>query len=533
MASAPTSKLSFLDAQGQRVEGPQEWARGYVAIDVSPERWQKVELSRNGEPLDVYVRELAGRAQVVADWPLSGTGHYRLELIDGEDPEECRLSVWPRKITRASYFRLLDDLEQLPAAIAVALQRQGALSGIKLPPPEEVTLSGELLRLRRAVTGTTERPGLARVLRSLAAEHYSVLRASEISLPRERVRRIHPARLSQAVAIAHSVDASGLPARLPEIRVEHTPDVYENRLVRAFYDQVNLRVRRLQARLQRTGLEAVREELADLSRTVGAARREAGFLDEVSSPRQLPTQLTMVLLRRPAYRAALEGFLEFRRTVSIRLEEPALDAPLENLPALYETWGTLQVLKTLTDVAAQLGWSVEERLFHRDASGLFLRVLRSGRAALIARDPTSRITVKLVVQRTYGRGGKPLRSASYEQRPDIAIEIDAGRGPRVLVFDPKYKLESEQLEGEISDGRPKKVDIDKMHAYRDAIRDANDQRPVEFAAIIYPGASSEDFGSGLQAIAARPDEGPTFESEIRTALVHALQSGAASAATVA
>lgn len=169
----------------------------------------------------------------------------------------------------------------------------------------------------------------------------------------------------------------------------------------------------------------------------------------------------------------------------------------------------------------------------RDASGLFLRVLRSRRAALIARDPTSATTAKLVVQRTYGRTGKPVRSASYEQRPDVAIEIDTGQGPRILVFDPKYKLESEQLEGEVNDGRPKKVDIDKMHAYRDAIRDQNDGRPVEFAAIIYPGASSEQSGPGLQAIAARPGEGLTFESKIRTALLHALQSGPAGTATAA
>ena len=65
----------------------------------------------------------------------------------------------------------------------------------------------------------------------------------------------------------------------------------------------------------------------------------------------------MVLLRRPDYRAALEGFLEFRRTVSIHLDEPALDAPLENLPSLYETWGTLQIIKALADVAVELGYT--------------------------------------------------------------------------------------------------------------------------------------------------------------------------------
>jgi predicted component of viral defense system (DUF524 family) len=242
----------------------------------------------------------------------------------------------------------------------------------------------------------------------------------------------------------------------------------------------------------------------------------------------------MVLLRRPAYRAALEGFLEYRRTVSIRLEEPALDAPLENLPTLYETWGTLHLVKALIDVGEELGWKVEERMFQRDASGLFLRVLRGGRAALIARDLTTKMTAKLVVQRTYGRRGRPLRSASFEQRPDVGIEIEApGQATRVLVFDPKYKLESEQLEGEITDGRPKKADIDKMHAYRDAIRNERDERPVEFAAIIYPGASSETFGPGLEALAARPGEDMQFEAELRRIVIQALSFSVSNRATAA
>lgn len=524
MDSAPTSRLSFLDRHGQAVEAPREWARGYVALEVPLNRWQEASLMRNGEPLEVYPRSLDGSPRVVAEWPTSGTGHYRLELNAEGKREERLVTVRPRKISHASYLQLLDDLEELPPAIAIALQRQGALAGITLPDPGESTLASELLRLRRAIAGSEKRPGLARILRDLASDPYLVLQSSELWLPRERVRRVHPSRLAQTFAIARDLDESGMPRRLPEVRVEHTPDVYENRLVRVFHDQVSLRARRLRTRLERTGMEELNEELQGLSRMLDSARRTAQFLDEVTAPRLLPTKLTMVLLRRPAYRAAFEGLLEFRRTVSVRLEEPALDAPLENLPSLYETWGTLQVIKSFADVASELGWQVEERLFRRDASGLFLRVLGGGRAAVIARSPATGTSAKLIPQRSYHHKGKPLRSASYEQRPDIAIEIEqVGHPPRVLIFDPKYKLESEELEGEVTDGRPKKVDIDKMHAYRDAIRDQADDRAVEFAAILYPGANSETFGAGLEAIAARPGEGQQFEENLRGVLLSVLQ----------
>jgi hypothetical protein len=77
-------------------------------------------------------------------------------------------------------------------------------------------------------------------------------------------------------------------------------------------------------------------------------------------------------------------------------------------------------------------------------------------------------------------------------------------------------VDSEELAGEITDGRPKKVDIDKMHAYRDPIRDPKDAHAVDFAAIIYPGRN----GTGLEAIALRPGEPVT--DDIREALHAAL-----------
>ena len=52
-------------------------------------------------------------------------------------------------------------------------------------------------------------------------------------------------------------------------------------------------------------------------------------------------------------------------------------------------------------------------------------------------------------------------------------------------------------------GTSKKVDIDKMHAYRDAISDKNNNRVVDYAAILYPGRF-ESFGGDIEALSARP-----------------------------
>ena len=128
-----------------------------------------------------------------------------------------------------------------------------------------------------------------------------------------------------------------------DTRVEHSVDVYENRLVKTFHDQVQRRLRRLLPALQAARQYDTYEEILGIWEGLRKARRQAAFLDEVSQPSYLPTRVTMVLLNRPLYRAALEGYVEFHRSASVRLDNPALDSPLENLPTLYQHWGTLKV----------------------------------------------------------------------------------------------------------------------------------------------------------------------------------------------
>ena len=102
------------------------------------------------------------------------------------------------------------------------------------------------------------------------------------------------------------MDDKGRLHRVLDTRVEHTCDVYENRLVRTFHRQVESRLRRLvpvlYARRAELGAEA-----ASLAEALRRARRTATFLDDVAELSHAPDRVTMVLLRRPEYRAALEA----------------------------------------------------------------------------------------------------------------------------------------------------------------------------------------------------------------------------------
>ncbi len=139
--------------------------------------------------------------------------------------------------------------------------------------------------------------------------------------------------------------------------------------------------------------------------------------------------------------------------------------------------------------------------------------------------PDCKIAVKLVPERTYYRKvgrGDGLHSVSYSQVPDVAVEVHSpDERPRVYLFDPKYKLKGEHLEGESGDGSPKKVDIDKMHAYRDATRGEEGERLVHYAAILYPGPSVR-YVKGLEALSAYPGTESALERRIGELLREAL-----------
>lgn len=523
MDSAPTSRFRFRRRDGTVADGPEEWAPGYVEICIPPEQWTAATLTRQSAPLALSLRQLAGCTAVLADWPLSGAGHYSLEYSGPDGHERTVWTVQPRKLTPSAFVQLLAELEELPVSIAIALQQLGALARVKLLAPGETTVPQELLRIQRAIRGTTSRRGLASVLHALSNDPYAVLQAHSYWVPVDRVRRLRPTELTRAYMRGHNIATERIPERVPDERVEHTVDVYENRLLRCFHDEVHRRLRRLLQRLEAMTNPDPATEARALLEELRRARLEATFLNDVGLPRHLPTRLTMVLLRRPEYRAAFEGFLEFRRAASVRLEDPVLEAPLTELPLLYETWGALRVIQAAAHIAVELGYRCEsERLLYRDGGGVFVQLLRDNRPALVLRHDELGRSVRVIPQRSYTPGVVGLHGATYEQKPDVAIEIEDDDGStRVVIFDPKYKLYSEGAEGEILDARPNKIDIDKMHAYRDAIRQ-DDARIVTFAAILYPGPSVPSFGRGVGAISAVPGSVAGLEDLLTAVLMEQL-----------
>src|SRR4051794_20784613 len=102
-ASPPTSRLRFLDSAGSPIDGPIEWTPALVEVLDAATDWDTVCLWRQDERLHVSLRLYAGERRVLAEWPRSDTGHYRLRLELRGEIEDRRLTIEPRKITPAAY----------------------------------------------------------------------------------------------------------------------------------------------------------------------------------------------------------------------------------------------------------------------------------------------------------------------------------------------------------------------------------------------------------------------------------------------
>lgn len=504
MDSLPTSKIRFLDWLGNRVESPAEWATGFVEVCMSLEEWDSIALFLQGKELNVSQTRQFGTPMLLANWERSNPGSYRLRLEHDSNVHEEKVIIRPQKISSDSFSKMLEDLEcRLPATIALSLQQCGGLAGVTTQPPKESTLAQQILWLQRAVYGSDQRIGLLKIIEELADSYHQILRTSEIWVRREKVRRPSAARLMQSLTRSGNLDEAGVPQQIIDTRVEHTADVYENRLLKTFIRQVERRLSSLKRALSVKNCD-LGMKLSEMQEKMKNACRSVLFLDDVSELGLSPDRLTMVLLKRPPYRATLEGFIEFHKNASVRLDEALLDAPLDNLPSLYQFWGTLIVIQALLELGSELGYQVDhESLFHRDPGGLFVKILPDGKDAIRLKHPHTGTVVKLTPERSFVRS-RGFGSVSYEQRPDVVIEVVRADGRReVYIYDPKYKLVSEEQGN--GDGKPQKTDIDKMHAYRDAIRDDSGKRVVKYAAILYPGQSVV-FDDGLAALKAYPGE---------------------------
>ena len=482
--------MQIRELDGEGVDRPVEWTPYLLVFDEVPlEDWESARVDLNGLRLDVGLRRVGSERQVVAEWPRDGPGRFRVTVSAGSIRVSHDVCRFPAKLSEDGFTDLIGELQdRLPFSIVLGLTRAGApMAGLDIEALQERSLENELTLVRRAIQGTSDRPGLPALMRRIGRDPHKSLEKFPWTVRTVRARRPSASALRRAmIASQGQLDDDDLPLSIEDRRTVVTYDTAENQLVKGVVDTLRRRLNRLEAARHQLGGDA-QEVLSTLREAFDRAVRSDDLLGLVSPMRRSPDRPSMTVMRDPRYRAVYRLWQELTRQFVVTADEPSLDAPLNALPELYERWGVLVAVDALLDVAHERGWTVTgQRLVERRPDGVYVRFLRDGAAMVSLRGPGGQ-RADLVSQRSFSSFSQPVRSTSLTQKPDLVLERRALDGTRrLLVLDPKYKLDGEV--GNEAKVTPKKTDIDKMHAYRDALVTHDScEAVVDLAATIYPG----------------------------------------------
>ena len=468
----------------------------------------------------------------------SNAGRLELSLVNHERSKVARavLEVRSSRLDyRTEYRAMLDDIAQFSTGLLLdlAVPTAQVLRPDGADEPDLVAQAFFLLHL----LGSDEFEGA--VGRILAAPITAV---SEEIVETESYRRIQPSYIAASLASrdrlavpeSHPLRSKGrhgievwprtmlAPTRVP------TRDTPENRFVKWVLKAFATIADDLARRLKDARASLAAAEL------IAGARRAASWADhpalaEVGDMRQVPIA-TPAMQRRPGYREILRAWIAFNSMARLHWDGLAdtFTANRRNLSELYEYWAFLQLLEIVRQV-----FSLEpaEGLVTSAKDGLRLSLRRG-----VAVNVTGRVygERRLRVMLSYNRGF-PAHADRWAQGswtlgmcPDYTLSFwpdemteETAESVDLAVhihFDAKYKVDTIQaLFGSGEDGdtedattlEPKRVDILKMHAYRDAIRRS------EGAYVLFPGAPGKtqtwigfrELLPGLGAFPLRPKAG--------------------------
>lgn len=443
--------LGWIDRLGRETEPPQAWSGGWLELRWPTADGQGLRLELDGQPLPLLLSLQQGRPQWRAQWPAQPPGFCRLSLWR-EQQELARTAIFvpTSQLSFSQWRSLLTELRyRLPARL---LLKAGPGTGGRVP----VRAGGvarnsqeEQALLWQCLEGDDRWTGLLQSLDWLRrhARQQPRLSGSWQALHRSR----HPVARPSLGPLTPVTPVWNLQAQT-------TNDTVENRFVAGV---VNTLLRRLQ-------------DFGDYALQLGELATAERFLDAASRLRQSWRRHPLAELEpRPSPPAqtailSLPGYADCFRIWQVlhqgwQPQDSDLWLPYHDLALLYQHFCLLRLAGTLAELP---GWQADA-----------IRAWpRPGRPLLSLRQGHYRL--ELIPEASYGSQGEMI-SLSRRQRPDVSLVVsERGRAVKLLVFETKFRSEGQQ---------PLKQDLDKLHAYRDAIRLADGQPAVAAAILLYPG----------------------------------------------
>ena len=358
---------------------------------------------------------------------------------------------------------------------------------------------------------------------------------------------------------------TSVPRRLSVSYKKDTVDVAENRFVKFVLQSFSSFCSTIQQCKNASPRLKTEAELT-ANKLTGWLSRDF-FLDV--SNLQTMTLNSPALQRKEGYREVLQAWMMSKLAAQITWKggDNVYQAGKRNVAALYEYWVFFKLLDIVKETFhLELTENDEKKLVKPDKDHINLE-LRQGHIKMIGgiyKTPTRILKVRLYYNRTFGTSNPLEKSGSWTtaMRPDYTLSIwpgnieeDEAEEQDIIVhihFDAKYKLnrillddrlpdETHTFEDEDADlteedllmnqekqeeekGIYKRVDLLKMHAYKDAIRRTSG------AYILYPGSEHKpplkgfhEILPGLGAFCMRPNSIEMDSKEIEHFLLIVLE----------
>ena len=160
------------------------------------------------------------------------------------------------------------------------------------------------------------------------------------------------------------------------------------------------------------------------------------------------------------------------------LEGGPFNLSYRDTPTLYEYWTWFTLIQTCQNLGFHP--QVDKNLFHITQRAIILSPTQGEASAIHLQKDTTHIRCLYNATYTTTSG----QSLTHDLRPDIVIEVQTPTTRTVHAFDAKYRREDHH-----GTWIPMREDIDKMHAYRDAVGQViqgDFQRTLKSAIVLFP-----------------------------------------------
>ncbi|MFZ4539471.1 DUF2357 domain-containing protein [Propionivibrio sp.] len=496
------------------------------------------------------------------------TGRLALVVRDaaGEVAGRAALEVRSRKVNyRNDYRHMLEDITEHSVALLMDLRAPSAMRVAPEPGRTPDTLHQRFAFLRGLLGSRQFRDALHRITthpyrRWEPEETAHDMRRGfkpDAKTQRQLARASRRVPLPSGHPLAKAI--SSLPERISLHRNTQTEDTPENRFIKFALQSFASFLNRMRHKLEEIGSAAdarLQAEIAAQESLLETALA-ADVFRSVSDPDILPLG-SPVLQRKEGYREVFQAWLKFDMAARLvwRGGDDVYGAGQRDIATLYEYWVFFKLLDIVSSVFS-LEKPTAQELIEVTADGFGLKLKSGEQLAFdgVTFGGARPLRVRFSYNRSFSYNVAPDLTGSWTQRmrPDYSLSLwpatfseEEAEAQEIMAhvhFDAKYRIDSvEQLFGrtdesldaadanndlaeekqEQREGRYKRADLLKMHAYRDAIR------RTQGAYVLYPGDASRQWNGyheilpGLGAFPLKPGNGALeVESFIREVVAHA------------